>query len=530
MRIIPKLIGICILLIIIVGTIFFFNPTLLNKGSIYDMDHSITANSGKAVDIQAAIDQLAANFGTGVVYVPAGVFNFIEVGEAWTTVNVPSGISIIGAAPSGSDSSGIPTSWNTVLVMPYDVPGSHDFKPVWFKLGTPDANAYYNGWSDKPTRFANIKLQGYRSIDPLSETLHKGIEIYGILNYRIDHCCIENCAGGGIDVPLYYQQNLYCSGVIDHSRIYNTAGKNALAYYLDGNVGYGVCVGRAYHSTPSGGAIPYDSDENILGKYTNYTHFIENCFFSKWRHCVASGHGGYYVFRYNTINGDFMGTYSLDVHGLRDTESGRAGGRGAEIYENTLINATYRGTDDSSAQNRGIFQTGGGSGVFFNNYIDSTYRNIVFYAEDYVASDTWHLKNSYFWAAKGTLTPTIGQPVGIIDASRNVVVDWARSAANPSDANYPNVDSSWSIAGYKPYTYPHPLTLGQEPIITPTTTATPISTSLPTLTPTPSSSVTPIPSPSQSNLPENSEQDGFLEAVTNIINWIVEQFWGLFEW
>ena len=99
--------------------------------------------------------------------------------------------------------------------------------------------------------------------------------------------------------------------------------------------------------------------------------------------------------------------------------------------------------------------------MFFNNYIDTSYsaNTIALYSEDEVASATWHLKDWYMWSAQGPLNPPTSQNGDIFSSDRNVEAYWSRQAGNSSDLNYPNVDPSWSIAGYKPYQYPHPLTL-----------------------------------------------------------------------
>ena len=168
----------------------------------------------------------------------------------------------------------------------------------------------------------------------------------------------------------------------------------------------------------------------------------------------------FYVFRYNTIDED-LGHYSLDVHGLRDTESGRAGGRGAEIYENTFTNVNQFIPGTSSPDYRSVMQNGGGCGVFFNNYIDTSYsaNTIALYSEDEVSSDIWHLKDWHMWSARGPLNPPTSHNGDIFSSDRNVEAYWNRQAGTSSDPNYPNVDPSWSIAGYQPYQYPHPLTL-----------------------------------------------------------------------
>jgi hypothetical protein len=408
---------------------------------------SVNAASGSAADIQAGINAIVAAGGIGTVHVPAGTFNFYVYGQTWATINIPDGVNLIGAEPNAPDTSikvgvsgavlGVPSSWNTILVMPYEAGGV-----AWFTMGNGSQSTSLS------SRFANIKLQGYRTTNTSSVSMNYGISIYGIINFRIDHCMFENIAGGAVAITTWYQQNMYCSGVIDHCNITNLVGYDDLANYVNSNIGYGVSVSRAYNPDPGfSQPMPFDQPMTMLGQYTNHTVFIENNYFSKWRHDVASGHSGYYVFRYNWINKD-LGHFSLDVHGLRDSEYGRSGGQGAEIYENNFTAQT---------DFHGVFQDGGGYGVFFNNVIDSTYQFVTLYNEDAVASTTWHIMNFYMWANNGTWTPQITYPTSSISSDRNVTADWNRPAGTYGSASYPNVSSSWSIAGYVPYIYPMPL-------------------------------------------------------------------------
>lgn len=463
-----RLVVAAVAMILLVGSCLAqssLTEAIIRTSGIISPTLEIVANSGSAADIQAAVDQLAAIAGRGRVRIPAGNFNFVDIGQPWRTVSVPAGIDILGAS-SPKDANGFnegffdsPTSgtWLTVLKMPYNVPGVWGNLPSWFTIG--------NGAQDptKPSRFSDIKIQGYRSINSSSVTLHQGIAIYGVIDFRIDHCMFEHVAGGAIVIPLWHQQSVECSGVIDHSKFINVHGYDNLVNGAYSTIGYGINVGRAYYATASGDPIPYDPTMEILGQYNTHTVFIEDNYFSKWRHCVTEGHGGYYVFRHNLINKDF-GHFSLDVHGLRDSEPNRCGGRGCEVYENVF--GPTESTDEGDATGNGVYlgvmQDGGGSGVFFNNVIDSSYQFISLYSEDYVASEVWHLKDFYLWGKNGTWAGTgwVGYPRGPIDPSRNVVVDWNRPAYDPTDPTYPNTDPSWSIAGYKPYPYPHPLTLG----------------------------------------------------------------------
>jgi len=399
---------------------------------------NVTANSGSAKDIQAAVDEVAT-VGGGVVHIPQGEFDFVNVGEPWETVNIPAGVNLFGAPTERTK--GLPVSdqgmnpndqvveWKTVLKMPWDVTSDIDNPPKWFSV-TGDFSP------DQPTRISDIKLVGYRSIDPSSTTVHTAIDMSYVKNFRIDHCCFEHTTAG---ISLWG-----CCGVIDHCRIYNIYGYDDLSQYHNSDVGYGVQIHRDW-------TVNFEPTMLVLGQYTSYTVFIEDCYFSKWRHCVASGHGAHYVFRYNTIDQD-LGHFSLDAHGLRDTQEGHGGTRCAEFYENKLTNAVVGDLDL-------VLQNGGGCGVWFNNYVDSSYATggMTLYPEDYIPSETWHLKDFYLWSGLGGWNPGWdGIPNGFT-ADRNVLADWSRTAYNAGDSNYPNVNPSWSIAGYQPYPYPHTL-------------------------------------------------------------------------
>ena len=414
-------------------TIFLFLVSSASRGHAI----SVTATNGSAAAIQAAVDQVAAA-GGGDVHIPEGTWNFVEIGEGWSDARVliPAGVNIFGA-PTQRDAGGQVVEWKTVLVMPWDVPGDWYGVPTWFKIvGNSDPN--------KPSRISDIKLVGYRTIDPNSSTLHRGIYIDSVRDFRIDHVALEHTSGGGIII-----NGAECNGVIDHCRIYNIHGMDNLANYMQGNIGYGISHSRGYFSTGYG----YEPLMYVLGNYTDHSVYIEDSYLSRWRHCVASGHGSHYVFRYNVIDDDFA-HFSLDAHGLRDDNSAgdRWGARATEVYENNLTNAW---------DFRGIAQIGGGSGVWFNNYIDTSYHGngIALYTEDYVHDETWHLKDFYLWSKVGSWTPSwYGIPSGFTE-DRNVLADWGRPAYDPSDQAYPNVNSSWTIVGYEPYPYPHPLTI-----------------------------------------------------------------------
>lgn len=515
-------------LIIFFVAVIFFAPNLL-KMALFDYGVTVTANSGSARDIQSAIDGLNSVHGT--VFIPAGTWNFVEVGEPWVTVNVPPGVNIFGAGYSGVgaeiDAQGnnlnIPTTWETVLIMPYDVSGTWGSPAVWFNLGCGGANfppfELLRADYSKTIRVSGLKLEGYRSINPSSTTMHKGFVIYGLNNYRIDHCSIENCAGGGVEIPCYGGENYYTSGVIDHCRIYNTAGYDVLANYGSGNIGYGVNVQRQAY----GSSLDMWKDTNeVMGQYTNGTTVIENCYLSRWRHVVASGNNGYYVFRYNYVSGD-MGHFSMDVHGLRDAEVGRLGGRGAEVYENRFINATiYPGSEGYSG---GLFQFGGGCGAWFNNFVDSTYLYASLYNEDAVSSSLCHVQDFYLWSKTGTWSGSVSNAV-VDPVNRHVGVDWSRVAGVYGAVGYPNINPSWSISWYRPYPYPFQFDYETViPSISPTPTSTYPSPSV-TLTPTP----TPTSSPSSTVFPTPFSGESFrIPIISDLIDSIINALKGWFE-
>jgi hypothetical protein len=375
---------------------------------------TITAASGSARDIQAAVDWIVAHGGIGNVYIPEGTFNFVDVGEAWMTVNIPGGVNLFGA-PTERDANGQVVEWKTVLVMPYDVAGPRNTE--WFRI---------NG-NGKSFRMADIKLVGYRYFNSSSTYVFRALSIVGpIVDFRIDHCHFQDTTGGiGVGGPA----NSVVCGVIDHCKLVNSRAI-VKPYVLDCDVDYGVGFIR------SGTTFWDDNIDNVLGHYTGYTVFIEDCYFEKWRHCVSANDGAHYVFRHNVIKND-VGYGSLDAHGTYNY----VGTRAVEIYENQMIDPVGS-SDDTPLTKDGVYIRGGG-GVIFNNTVVGYENRFIYTSREGSVEKCWPHD---LWIWNNAVTGS----------------SYYIQVYNDPDKGAPqeNVDYFlYAKAEYTPYPYPHPLTL-----------------------------------------------------------------------
>lgn len=417
------------LVLVILTVIFSLSPatsSLMNDVIIRSTGQMATvgyARSGSARDIQAAVDGVAGHGDMGNVYIPEGTFNFVDVGESWTgaRVTIPAGINLFGA-PTERDANGLVIEWKTVLVMPSEVAGSESVGiPIWFRfVGSSDPT--------KPSRFSDIQLSGYRTIDPASTSMHVGVQMGGgneggVINFRVDHCYFLNTAGGGVHACGSELQNGpdTISGVVDHCKFVNTAGTPNP--YETRTVDYGV------HASRGGGwatdYLPWEDDiTKILGKYTDYTVFVEDCYFEKWRHCVVSRSGAHVVLRHSTIRYDF-GYGSVDIHG-------DSPGRALEVYNCILSDVISPPSQDDI-----LWQRAGGGAIFNNTVTD--YRVFVYLTRENPASKYWPHD---VWVWNNSL------PAGLSPVTTD---------GGPAE----NVDYFlYPMPNYQPYPYPHPLTLG----------------------------------------------------------------------
>jgi len=361
----------------------------------------VIAKSGYWKDIQEAVN-LVASMGGGNVYIPEGTFNFVNVNESWTgaRVIIPAGVNLFGA-PTEKYSNGSVKEWKTVLVMPWDVPGFSGNVPVWFKIvGSKNP--------DKPSRFSDLKLVGYRDFDPNSTSLHQAMVVENVVNFRIDHCYFRHTCEG-----VYIVNS---SGVIDHCLFINEYGWHGGSDWGNRTIGYGVNIARTPLETR------WENITNILGKYLDYTVFIEDCVFTKWRHCVVGNLGAHYVVRHCIFKGDFAFA-SIDLHPMWIQPYSAC--RAAEIYENVFKEQIETGI---------AIKFWSGGGVVFNNII----RNHTYF----ITSDNGGWNPNFY-------------PHDIYIWNNDINGTILHAGAMTEGEDYFLYKPDW----YTPYPYPHPLTL-----------------------------------------------------------------------
>jgi hypothetical protein len=413
---------------ILIIAVYVANAQITNVAKIRNTGQisttKIWAKSGYWRDIQTAVDTVAA-MGGGIVYIPEGTWNFVNKGESWRGARVacPAGVSIFGA-PTERYENGSVKEWKTVLVLPWDMP-SNDTVGVrtWFQFGTEGASV------SKFTRFSDIKLVGYRYYNNSAKHFYVGVRIQNIIGFRVDHCHFQDVCGSGVTVDgdsnlNKPEINYMIKGIIDHCIFNNTVG--IVAPWESRTLGYGVSIGRG-----GGWNFAYweSNSTKVLGQYTNYTVFIEDCYFSKWRHCVAVSAGAHAVVRYSTIKYDYA-YGSLDLHG-------DSGGRAIEIYNCTIVNAVSGGGGQ-------IYATfiRGGAGVAFNNKVGGgTYQYFIYFSNENSNSTFW-INDWYVW--NNTMLSGCTE-----------ITEYDPNNQITEGINYFRYASSW----YTPYTYPHPLTL-----------------------------------------------------------------------
>ena len=383
------------------------------------------AESGYWRDIKDAVDR-AAEVGIKNVRIPEGTYNFVNVGESWTgyRVTIPAGVNLFGA-PTERYANGSVVEWKTVLQIPWEAgPARPNYITMFRFVG--------DGDSDEPSRFSDIKVVGYRELNPTSDRWYAVVGMYNIIDFRVDHCFFKNTAGTAVSVRA--PANGDCCGVIDHCKFINDYGYVEWDYALC-SVHYAIMI-RAVGTTRW-----EDNIDNVVGKYLPYTVFIEDCYFSRWRHCVSSNDGTHYVFRHNIIEKDCV-VGSLDAHGTYDN----VGTRAMEIHDNLIIDPVvskhpenWNNTTPAYQQGYGV-QWRGGAGVFFNNLVRN-YEVGLYLADEGSVEKCWP---HGIWIWNNTFT-----------SCKHTLLAYSSYRTIQEGVDY----FFYAKPEYTPYIYPHPLTL-----------------------------------------------------------------------
>lgn len=371
----------------------------------------VTAKSGSPQDIQSAVDRADAA-GGGTVRVPAGDSAFNLQGR---TVTVPGGVNVMGAGKGKT------------LLRATVAPTDQD---VFF---------FVEGVSrgGRSVRVSGLSLIGYRDAHPgIAAGKSLGIEISEVTDFRVDHCLFKDLGGRGIGVYDRPDPTITCRGVIDNCDFINTSGVPA----GEGGgtagpnvVGYGVM--------PNGSGRATDWTEHIAGILGKYDYgravvFVEDCYFRRWHHCVASNLGMHYVFRHNVVEGD-CGFGSLDCHGGGYGAEG-VGTRAIEVYDNVIKPPA------AGFPWRAVLWLRGGGGVIFHNTVEGGYRSLVSLfcegpQEKYWAREVWVWGNTL--------------PADCVDVQPGTG-DMACAACSEGVQYFRQPPDAFA---YRPYPYPHPL-------------------------------------------------------------------------
>lgn len=258
----------------------------------------------------------------------------------------------------------------------------------------------------------NIRISGFSLIADDSDG-GNGIVIEDCIDFRVDHMQIEGYSGQA----AVFVSGRDTRGVIDHCDI----KMKPVA-----NLGYGVVV---YGDDTW-------KDDAQLG--TQDAVFIEDNTFINTRHAVAANKGAHYVFRYNLVEKNVR-EHAVDAHG--PYWGSRVGTQMVEIYNNTIVDPEANGNE------RAIGIRGGG-GVIFNNVIRGYIYAVMLIIEegqDLKSYPVFHqVHDLYIWNNS-------------FDGEQEIIIQRENRATQFIKENrdffiYPK-------DGYKPFTYPHPLTL-----------------------------------------------------------------------
>lgn len=307
------------------------------------------------------------------------------------------------------------------------------------------------------TLYFKSKIPSIVEGDKLSKALDFAIIINKCVGFKILYCKFENFGNAAVEV---IHDDSIANGLISgNTFVHNVKGYDGQGY------GYGVVV---YGTNNRWILNPHIGSSNFI--------FVENNTFTYHRHSIAAGGCALYVFRYNKVYNNVAGNaaHAIDAHEARLTRGENYySTRAYEIYNNTLINYTYRdGTtnvSDGTLIKTGTHSTWltecgirprGGEGVIFNNLIKG-YRFGVGIVADGIFKTSYPIpyQQGYLSASYGTGDNTI--------QSQGDVFIWENSFQKSDSYSYPFYNYSPSYLaeerdyhlhppkGYTPYYYPY---------------------------------------------------------------------------
>jgi len=417
--------------------------------------------------LQSAIDTATIASENASIYLPAGTFDWTS-GGTLTQISMTNGIYLFGA-PTERDEDDQVVEWRTILQMNDKVETEDaDDQPAFFAVTLNETR------TDQTFRMSDIKLIGYRYFDWLEngtpdftvpytgegehglEEMYRGVVVYlsedeenataGMDNMRIDHCHFQDMCGNAIwiEASSAERNRRTVHAVIDHNILVNSygdPGRFTTSSYENRTLGYGIGI-RRWSSD-----VWEDDFLDVIMQENNYTVFIEDNVFGKWRHCICTNDGMHSVVRYNLFNVTY-GVGDVDQHGSYADESHdwAVGTRAAEIYNNTFQNPdrTWDSTYAFAVNHRG------GCAIITNNtiinytcltFLNNEYGNVYFQPK-------CSINNTYIWGNTLNGASIIGYCYGSTENVTHFLYE-------------PTVELSGFV--YVPYPYPHWLTDGESP-------------------------------------------------------------------
>lgn len=375
----------------------------------------IAATSGSTTDIQAAVNQAKAG---DTVIIPEGTWN------ATGQVFLKDGIQLKG---QGRDKTVIKKAYNSW----------EDADPMF------NVRCEGNGPGFK---FSGITLwgDGFRKFwngERGSGMLDTGLFLNGkCLDFQIFDSKFTEFAG----------QAVFLRG-----KTLNVGPGTKLPGHARGVVFNNIFIDNLYDSG-FGYGIQLAGDENDMSISLGSENavFIEDNYFDRNRHTIASNNASRYVFRHNEVANNWYPWVAVDAHGKA---AWPRGSRSFEIYDNTITG----GIDWESQKPSGTWGIGprGGDGVIFNNTFSGIKgKEILMFNEQYATGSPYpqmdQTRDLWIWNNKSDGSPVTSVKLGWSEAMIAANSVYLQQGRDYYFAQKP---------GYTPFTYPHPLRATAKP-------------------------------------------------------------------